>query len=197
MTRRSSRMALIVGLACLAIPGVAEANAGIPMIVLLWPGAWLLLVPVVLLEGHVAKRIFSLPWSQALSLSWRANFWSTLAGIPGAWLALLVLEFVVGGAFSLVPVAHQGSWFVYLLAPFMAPWFPIWRPEDSWMVPAAAMWLCVAFFFVSVWLERRILTRQPSLSAAAVRRWSWEANLLSYGMIELLLAGYLVWEVAS
>jgi hypothetical protein len=190
-------MALVLVLVSLAIPAAAEANAGIPMIMLLWPGAWLLFFPIVLLEGQVAKRVFAVPWSQALSLSWRANLWSTLAGIPGAWLALLVVEFVAGGLASLVPQAYQNSWLVYLLAPFMAPWFPIWRPEDSWMVPAAAMWLCVGFFFASVWLERRVLARQPSLDAAAVRRWSWQANLLSYGMIELLLAGVLVWDIAS
>lgn len=197
MTSRFFRTTLLLLVLGFVSPGLAEANAGIPMIMLLWPGAWLLFVPIVVLEAQVARRLFSVPWRSALMLSGEANLYSTLAGIPGAWLALFVLEAIAGGLASLLPDAQQASWGAYLLAPFMAPWFAIWGPEDAWLVPAAAMWLCVAFFFVSVWLERRVLSSRPYLASVAVRRWSWEANLLSYGMIEIILGGLLLWELAS
>jgi hypothetical protein len=198
VTARRWHAALVAALMAVGAPAQAEANAGIPMIVLLWPGFWIIFVPVVLLEGQVARRLFGLPWRDALSLSGRANLYSTLAGIPGAWLALLAVEFLVGSVASLTAQAGAKPWLNYLLMPFMAPWVVVWRDEDSWVVPAAAMWLCVAFFFVSVWLERRVLARRyPSLPRETVRRWSWEANILSYGTIELLLAGFLVWSVVT
>jgi hypothetical protein len=184
-------------LLALGAPTHAEANAGIPMIVLLWPGFFILFLPIVLLEGQVARRLFDIPWRDAIWLSGRANLYSTLAGIPGAWLALLLIEFLVGGLASFAVQGDAKPWLNYLLMPFMAPWVVVWREEDSWVVPAAAMWLCVAFFFVSVWLERRVLARRPSLPRQQVRRWSWEANILSYGTIELLLAALLVWSVAT
>ena len=139
MAARRSHVALVAAVVALGAPAQAEANAGIPMIVLLWPGFWILFVPVVLLEGQIARRLFGLPWRDAIRLSGRANFYSTLAGIPGAWLALLVVEFAVGGLASFAVQAGAKPWLNYLLMPFMAPWVIVWREEDSWVVPAAAM----------------------------------------------------------
>jgi hypothetical protein len=64
-------------------------------------------------------------------------------------------------------------------------------------VPAAAIWLSVFFFLTSVWIERRVVARRTSLPATQVRTWSWQANILSYIVIEVLMLGLLAWTLLS
>jgi len=79
----------------------------------------------------------------------------------------------------------------YALLPFAGAWV---GGDDPWMVPAAAAWLGVFFFFVSVWVEARVVARM-SVEATAARRWSWQANILSYAVIETLMLAFLAWSL--
>lgn len=168
------------------------------MIVLVWPGFWLLLVPIILIEALVAQRVLKVPWRPALRLSAKANLISTLAGIPATWLALLAVQMLATGVLVLGSniwgLGNEPPWVLVLLAPVTAAWI---GPDQSWEVAAAAMWLCGAFFLISVWLERWVLKRNSDLSSIAIRRWSWEANILTYSMIEILLGGLLVWTLVA
>ena len=46
-------------------PATAQADAGLPMLVLLWPLSWIAFIPVVIIEAWIAKRILGLMWKQA------------------------------------------------------------------------------------------------------------------------------------
>jgi len=183
----------------LAAPSIAEADAGVPMLALIWPGFWILLLPIVVLEAVVAKRIFGVSWREALWLSGKANVASTFAGIPLTWLVLLLVEMLAAGLLALIlRITNQPdlpSWATLLVGPFVAAWIGASDPADGWMIPAAAMWLCLSFFFASVWLEGRVALWRSKLSPPEVRRWSWEANILSYSMIEVMLGALLVWTL--
>jgi len=55
------------------------------------------------------------------------------------------------------------------------------------------MWLCVPFFFVSVWLEAWAVERWiPASATQYLKAWSRQANLVSYGLFEALLAALLI-----
>ena len=75
----------------------AAADVGMPMIVLVWPGAWVLFLPVVALQSVVAHRLLKLSAGRALRVSFVANLVSTLAGIPVTWLLLLMLQWLIIG----------------------------------------------------------------------------------------------------
>lgn len=106
---------LVGALWFMGLPTVAEANAGVPMLALIWPASWILFMPIVLVEGAVARRVFGVAWPRAIRLAAGANAVSTLAGIPATWLFLLALEFAVG---YVVPVTRP-AWASALLAPFL------------------------------------------------------------------------------
>lgn len=194
----SWRRALLVATVVLATPALAEADAGVPMIVLVWPGFWLLLLPIVVLEGSVARRVFQMPWKGALKLSAEANLVSTLVGIPLTWLVLFIVEMLAAGGtwvgFQAAGVSELPKWAEYMLMLLSAPWV---GGEEPWIVPAAAIWLSVFFFLTSVWIERRVVARRTSLPATQVRTWSWQANILSYIVIEVLMLGLLAWTLLS
>ena len=76
MNRRTLPRSLLLMLAGIALP--AHADVGVPMLAVMWPPAWLLLLAIVPAEGYFARRILSLDWRSALGLSLRANLVSTL-----------------------------------------------------------------------------------------------------------------------
>ena len=161
MTARRGGLVLALA-AVLSAPAPAWADAGVPMLVLLWPAAWALLVPVVLLEAEVARRRLALTYRDGLRVAGVANAVSTFA------------------------VTVQSPW----LIPYEA--------DLGWMIPVAALVLCVPFFFMSVFVEAFIARRLLASHAPAhVRSWSWRANLASYGAIVALGAAALLYSTLT
>lgn len=181
--RLAAALGISAGAAIVLWPKAALANAGIPMIVLAWPASWIAFVPVVLVEAAVARRVLALPTREALRLSLAANAWSTLAGIPITWALLTCLEML---AWSMLPMIGRELETVAtsLLIPFSAPWIP--SVGERWIVFAAGAFLCVPFFFASVWIEARSAGRR--VPAADARRWAKRANAVTYGFFLVMLA---------
>jgi hypothetical protein len=170
------------------------------MLALMWPPAWLLLVLIIPVEGYFARRILSLDWRNALRLSIRANLSSTLVGIPLTWAVLVLVEIGTGIALEIlkienanVPRAVRGTIGLILFSPWLGP--GDWGP---WVVPAAAAYLCVPFYFASVLVENRVALRfLGALNASSVRKWSWSANGFSYSMIFAFLAAWAIGRALS
>ncbi|WP_437736890.1 hypothetical protein [Sorangium sp. So ce1335] len=181
--RLAAALAISAGAAIVLWPKDALANAGIPMIVLAWPASWIAFVPVVLVEAAVARRVLALPTREALKLSLAANAWSTLAGIPITWALLTCLEML---AWSMLPMIGREleTAATLLLIPFSAPWLP--SVGERWIVFAAGAFLCVPFFFASVWIEARSAARR--VPATDARRWAKRANAVTYGFFLVTLA---------
>jgi hypothetical protein len=76
-----SRLALAGSLVFLW-PSTALADAIIHPIVVIWPVAWLALLPVVLVEAGVARRILGWSSGRAFRMATVANLFSTLIGVP-------------------------------------------------------------------------------------------------------------------
>jgi hypothetical protein len=174
-SRRLLRTGFVGGL-LVAMPSPALANVGIPMLAYAWPVAWLLLIPVILLEALVARRILRAGWSSALKITGLSNFVSTLIGIPLAWAAVLLIGTVVHGV---VP-RPLDRW---AITPFYAAWLPPLSERHPWLFPASGALLCIPFLFASVWIERIVAQRFAGFQPTDIRCWAWRANLLSYSLI--------------
>ena len=183
-------------LLCLALlwPAVVHANAGLPMLLVLWPLAIVAIVPVIAVEAWVVQRGTGIPWRVSLWEMSKANLVSTLVGLPLTWVALVALEFLSG--YVLVKVAKAESFPPHWLGEvgvivLSAPWLGPFRAGGHWIIPVATATLLVPFFFVSVWIEA--LTVRKALSASGNADWRlvvWKANLISYGF---LFVATLIW----
>ena len=168
--------------------GQAFADAGVPMLALMWPISWLLLVPIIVVEAAVAHDLLGLASRRALFVSAVANAVSTLLGIPITWLLLVALEMLFTGGGSAYGLHTTTQKIVAFTV--QAPWLIPYEGSLHWLVPAAALVLCVPFFFASVYAERFVVRRLASDAAgSAVVRWSWRANLITYGVV---IAGLIV-----
>src|SRR5580698_6427490 len=94
---------VLVGVAMIAVMGlvfwwpILASKIGIPMLFVTVPTMLLALVPIALAEGCVFCHFCNLSPRDACLGALKANFWSTLLGIPMAWFFLVVLQLVTGG----------------------------------------------------------------------------------------------------
>src|SRR5881628_2086955 len=74
----------------------AWADAGVPMLVLVWPASWVLLIPIIFVEAEIARSMLVLPYGRAFEVAGLANLASTFLGIPLTWGALVLVEILTG-----------------------------------------------------------------------------------------------------
>lgn len=191
-------MPTILGLVLLIVPGVALANAGLPMLLVVWPLSICAILPVIALESWVINRTLNVGWRTAIIQMTKANVLSTLVGIPLAWIASVALDYslsyfvveVIGSPFY--PPRSLGDLGRTILS---APWLGGFSTGGHWRIPVATIALLVPCFFASFWSEAWYVARILSPTAPKeARRAVWNANLLSYIM---LLTASITWLLAG
>ncbi len=73
------------------------ANAGVPMLFVQMPFLLVSLPVIIAIEAVLCRRWLGLGWKQAWSGSAVANGVSTIFGFPILWVALIVVQMIVGG----------------------------------------------------------------------------------------------------
>jgi len=160
------------------------ANAGVPILAVRYPAIACALVPVIVSEVLVAKRMLKLDTFRAAAAIVPANLVSTLLGFPLLWMLLIILQVFVGGGPS-------GFWSRAYAVTIQAPWLIHYGYGLRWMIPAVSVYLMIPAFFVSVFVERWICAAfWRDLSKPRVRRFSWSAHLVSYSVLLVSVALY-------
>jgi hypothetical protein len=151
------------------------------MLALAWPLQWLAFIPVVAIECEVFRRNLRVPLRELVWPMAKANFHSTLLGIPLAWIGMLLIEFAAGGALSLVPDAVEIPRVVhYLMFPLMAAWVG----DNIWQAFGAYVILAVPFCVASIYIERRTLRHALGPhDRVIIDTLTRKANVLSYAAL--------------
>src|SRR5262249_42902749 len=140
-----NRLLLLALLLLLAAP--AYADIGVPMLAVVWPASWVLLLIVIPLEAAVPIRSPSVRYHKPLKVAAAVNLVSTLAGVPLTWGLLVCLQMLGGGGAAWgIETPRQKLLAVTLQSPWLIPY----EQNLDWMIPAAAAVLCLPFFFMSV-----------------------------------------------
>jgi hypothetical protein len=186
------------------------ADAGVPMIFITWPGMILLLLPIIAAEWAFISHRTSLQKRKVLWATAAANALSTIVGIPLTWGVLLLCEMGVFMTLAHIPKLGNGSWnspLEQIVETILsAPWIAPVANSGSWAVPLAALVLLIPFYFVSVWVEEKIMEHMlpvtTSLDAQAnevnervLRNAVRGANLMSYGFLFAFATAWLSWGV--
>ncbi len=162
---------------------VLFADAGIPMLAVVWPFMWLAFLPVVVIESLVALKSLGLHFRRALVVTAAANAVSTLVGIPITWFLLVILDLIIGngGQWQPIDTPMQAALAIFQQAAWLCPY----EEELHWMIPTAAIVLCIPFYFASVWIEYFVARHMVPNDFRQVRRFCWWANFWSYTAIAL------------
>ena len=165
------------------LPGVAEANIGVPMVAVFLPPLWLALLPVIAVEAWVLTRLISVSPVEAVKAAALGNVLSTIVGIPIMWLILATVQLSVAG--DALGLATPGTR-IYAVT-VQAPWLIPYEEHLGWMIPVALAVLAVPAYALSVVIEWRALLPFVSVSArAGAFRAVAVANLASYALLGVL-----------
>jgi hypothetical protein len=166
-----------------------------------WPLMLLALGPVIVLEALLIRRWVSLTHVDAFKGITKANVFSTLVGVPLAWLIMFVAEF----AFVLLgSAADKRHW--NLDAPVFrvvglivsSAWIGPEGESLKWIIPSATAVLLVPCFFLSVWIESKVCVRTwESLDPEVVRRGVFRSNLASYAALFILACCWVSYEFVT
>jgi hypothetical protein len=181
-------------------PNVAHADAGIPMLPFAYPVIVVFLLPVIAIEAVYIRMRLGTDWGKTIRATAKANLITLLLGFPLAWLIFLIVEFVFYLALTFSGIENHIHWTLssritdFLIVVTSAAWMgPI---ELKWAIPVAYVTLLIPSFFLSGYVESRLLDKRgwlksESRSAAVV----WQANVLSY--IFLAVVGCLALVTAA
>ena len=163
------------------------------MIALSWPWAYILLIPIIAIETWATRR-YGIPLVIRLRSVSIANIVSTIIGWPIAWWIMVSFQMYVlpggGGAYGL-----STPFGVIASVTLQAAWLIPYEEDLYWMVPAAATFLMIPFFFISVLIEDQVHRfGAPDLYSPQRRKLTWTANLWSYGFLVSL---FLIWLAGS
>jgi len=173
---------------------VILANAGVPMLMLAFPAAFFLLIPVIGIEWWIARRLAGITPTAKIAGVTIANAVSTLAGWPLMWIVLAALQIKLdphGLSWPDSPIQKVAS--VTLEAAWLVPYS---EQDLYWKVPTAAMVLMIPAFFISIFLERCVLHffwRSEPL--AERKRFVWRANIYSYALLIVLGLTWLLYAI--
>lgn len=179
----------------MCIPGVASANAGVPMIFLAMPALGLSIIPIIIIEAMFLSKKLELTTSSAFKTTTISNLVSTIVGIPLTWLLLVLIQMMAGGggAFGLDTTLGK-----VLSVTLQAAWLIPYESDLHWMIPVAGLVLLVPFFFVSWWSEyfvsRKMLQEQPAQRVKIAVR---NANIITYALLAFWPIGFWVLNSAT
>lgn len=177
----------------------AHANIGLPMLVIVWPLFWFAFIPIVIIEYLVMiKTLNTNSRRSILNATCMANLCSTAIGLPIAWFFLVLIETVFSilkTAFSGLPEFWEKLWDITLGAAWLEPY----ESEFYWMIPTACAVLFVPFYFMSAWVESKVVAaylEDPS-PIDEIKNAVWEANRASYAFLYIVIIGWLIYGVST
>jgi len=148
----------------------------------------LCLVAIAAIEGWFVRRHLHLSFATSYRHSFWANFMSTIAGIPIAWLLWVIGLIPVMAGTSLIGIdLHPGVEYTLLGTVWFGGGFSI---TSEWgHVGASAGWILmlVPYWLGSVWIERRTLTKLlPGCNLSELSKAVIRGNLATYGIFLVL-----------
>jgi hypothetical protein len=177
------------------------------MISLTFPLMLVLLVPVVVIEGFLCKKWLKLTTWEAIKSNAVSNLASTIFGIPVAWFAMLIVEFIAFGIIERVNVIDKWrSPIAQVVWLFLgSAWIGPPGKNSMWVVPAATLVLLVPFFLASYVIEYRVMKFMvgmpedgpPNLAYSRVRIAVRDANLVTYGAMFVATVLWLVFSLSK
>ena len=175
MSKNAGKLiALVFG----AYPAAVLANAGLPMLGIVWPMAWLLLIPVIFIEAVVCAKQLNISTYRALRATTLGNIASTAIGIPLTWVALVAIQMVIALSLHKVDVSPSSSPLRYALLPISSAWIGGYLGKEIYF---AFLFLCIPFCVVSIWIENKIFRKiDRDLDPSKVRVSVIRANIMTY-----------------
>lgn len=166
-------------------PAAAHADAGIAMLPFAYPVILVFLLPVIAIEATYIRFRLHTAWGNTIAATTKANLVTMLLGFPLAWLVFFVMEMVLYLILAFSGLENHVHWTLstratdFLIVITSAAWMgPV---DGKWAIPVAFVALLIPSFFLSGFLESRLLEKRGWLKHdGQCKQVVWQANVLSY-----------------
>ena len=156
------------------------ANAGLPMLFVMYPGFLAALIPVVFIEAFYIGRLWRSSNFKKIFISvLSANLVSTLLGVPLMWSAALAAQILLGGGSARGVESIGGKLYAAVV---QAPWLIPYDEAFIWLVPSAFTVLML-YFFLASWLTEYLVVYlffKKVYDKKLIMKTLFKANLISY-----------------
>jgi hypothetical protein len=173
------------------------ADAILPSLILIWPIAVVLLVPIVAVEAQYARRRLNLSGGQAFRVFAVANIVSAVIGFPIATVLAGAVQNKVQTHLYGTQQSNFDQWSRNGDVSNLARGF---GQYPRWTLIAAAVLMLVLCFLISWWVEAAYVkwwTGRRKLDAvlanSQISRAVRNANVLSYVLVSVISIGVLAW----
>lgn len=177
----------------LLFPLSSYADAGIPLIILVYPAFSLMLPFIIVLEFYILKSHLQPLAKNSLKAVIVANLTSTLLGYPLAWLISLAYQLSTLFFLSLFPNIQNFSeeYFLYFTA---TAWLPPMDNVHPWLFFFTLILGLIPAFYISVyseyWIVKKIL--KDIKNTKQLKDVVYTMNKYSYvGLITIIIVWYL------
>lgn len=180
---------LVFGAVLLLPYSIVSADAGIPLIFVTIPLMLIALVPVIIIEGIVLKKMLGVTYNAAMSGSFGANLVSFIFGLPLSWIITSFVGPIVSALAGPTPNFSSVGGVILLLFSTLGGFASGGdRYIMYWFAPIAIIVSLIPAFLVSVGLEFVSLKSYfKTIDPRTVRSATVMANAISY--LLLVLAG--------
>jgi hypothetical protein len=140
---------------------------------------------VIAIEAIYLRLRLRTGWWKTIKGATIVNVVTLVLGYPLAWLLSLVVEFLFGGIELLLfkiglehTLEQMPSWISVVLFPaWLGPW------DKTWPVLVAFVVLLIPSFFLSGFVESRMMLNLLEPESNVIKPAVWRANLLSYAFL--------------
>ena len=194
------KMNITIFIFLLFYPAIALANAGIPMLMLLWPFSILTLIPVILIETYVIEKHLKLGIRATIKHTTKANLISTFFGVPLVWVLSFIAELII--MFSIISIFDLKSYpspAMYnlsepaqsiLITVLTFPWLG-GANGNIWIIQLALTLLLTLCFFASYLIERSyFIIKLPKIKKKKISTSIKIAHIYSY--LFLLIVSFML-----
>ena len=179
MVRSSARSGVLVELSILLGATPAHATSSFPIVSLGWSAMFHALIPIVLFEWIIVSQVTGFPGTALIAVG-AANLASTVAGVA-------LLLFVDLLAMGIVSASHYWGTEEHKVD---GDRFLAW--ERFRMLPLWGLMMLIPFFLLSWWLEVEVAGWfLGGLPRSVLNTVIFDANLVTYCMLALLVTGFL------
>jgi hypothetical protein len=172
-----------------------HANAGVPMLFVMYPTMLISLIPIILIESVIFLNHLDVSFYEVIKASLVANLFSTIIGVPLTWALLLIFQMITGGSsgYGLTTFSKK----LYSVT-FQAPWLIPYNKNLYWMIPSAALFLLIPFFFVS-WFSEYYLVKYffVEINSLKLNNMVFFSNLVTYSLLSFLTLCLLIYRVVK
>ncbi len=183
-TLENASRCILLGVLFFIISPSALADALIPSVMVIMPIMGLLLIPIIIIEAYFFQKIVKVNWKLSFKVTILSNLFSTLVGIPFAWVASFLSTFSLTSFFVRGERACiQAAWLPLPTGGFTTDWADKHHALCNLSTIIAAIFMVFCFFLISwfseYWISRWLM-RKTGMDKNKINRAVGWGNCSSY-----------------